>query len=82
MRHTHSYVVLPVHPPEVDDRVRQRALSCDVGLWAIHALQKQRGCYWDRHTTLYHEDYTQSTVSQRTQELVQTLFTLMKLALT
>lgn len=38
---THSCFVLPVHPPEVDDRVRQRTLSCDVGMWAVHTLNRR-----------------------------------------
>lgn len=38
---THGYVVLPVHPPEVDDSVGQRALRCDVGLWAVHTLSRE-----------------------------------------
>lgn len=47
--HTHCYVVLPDHPPEVNDGVRQRALRRNVGLWAVHALSResttgQRGC--------------------------------------
>lgn len=40
-RRTYGDVVLPVHPPEVDHSVGEGALSCDVGLRAIHALEKQ-----------------------------------------
>lgn len=38
---TYSHVVLPVHPPEVDDGVGQRALRCNVGLWAVHTLSRE-----------------------------------------
>lgn len=40
--HTHSHIVLPVHPPEINDSVWQWTLSCDVGLWAVHTLKTMR----------------------------------------
>lgn len=43
---THSYVVLPDHPPEVDDGVWQRALRCDVGLRAVHTLSREPMTGW------------------------------------
>lgn len=43
MSHTHSYIVFPVHPPEVNDSVWQWALGCNVGLWAIHTLKGRMG---------------------------------------
>lgn len=39
--HTHSYVVLPDHPPEVNDSVGQRALCRNIGLWAVHSLSRE-----------------------------------------
>lgn len=38
---THSYIILPVHPPEVNDGVWQRALGCNVRLRAIHSLKEE-----------------------------------------
>lgn len=38
---THSYIILPVHPPVVNDGVWQWALRCNVGLRAIHTLKEE-----------------------------------------
>lgn len=44
VRKTHSNIVFPDHPPEVDDSVRQWTLSCNIGLWAIHTLKAEKTC--------------------------------------
>lgn len=54
MSRTHSYIVLPVHPPEVNDSVWQRALSCNICLWAIHTLKGEMGTKGEKATLQIH----------------------------